>query len=85
MPMQMPALAFVVGDAMTSIEFKSAGDKHGGSRLEGCRVYFHAGACYAVRDYTEGDNPVLAPLAGIQNAMELETRCPKKILKVKTH
>lgn len=30
MAMQMAAVAFVIGDAMTGIEFETAGDLHGG-------------------------------------------------------
>ena len=34
MPVQVPALALVIGDAVTGIELEAAGDEHGENRVE---------------------------------------------------
>lgn len=41
MPVQMPALAFVIGNTMTGIEFESAGNEHGKSRVEIGQELYH--------------------------------------------
>ena len=35
MPVQMPALALMVGNAVAGVEFQAAGDEHGASRKSG--------------------------------------------------
>ena len=57
MPVQMAALAFVVRDAMTGIEFEAASNKHGETLLVGV---WQGGACRS-----RGGRPVVASaLAG---------------------